>query len=886
MRTMQRSLLGFIACGMAGAAAGTAQAQPFLVNGSGATLLQALFRAPASTNDFIDVNGDGITTGNDPFNAQLAPFDGSAPFTNQHWQVTYRVVGSVNGFRELRDWGFTFADLPDGDPALGSLVTSFSDESLWNRTAFVSAGVANSTANLGNPAGNPTLSTRDGSFAVTTASPGASAGMLIDFAAIDVPVGWSIQQDGAPVFTRVPGEPGYGQNPRTAVNKDGSPTAQENTLAALVGLNGPINVNVQSPDEFTVFDTPITLAPVAAMVNFGVGLEQIKMSDLRHLTATGRRINGENLVKVTRDSGSGTRNAFMNGIGLDPSWGVGENIGTRTVSSSNDLLGPNFQPSNKGGSSRVEGTVRNHRLAIGHTGAERGESRGWLINGQAEALAVQADIKGGTVFARPSLDNVLDGGPDGYNIIGPAVIAQIGNARAAAPSLGGWGWDPSETGPFPGTGLPPRNPEAAAYLNNITRSIAAFVDVPGGDDTFFSPGEFLATQFLLAASATNINNPNPDPSLDVVDIIPNPEFNQSLQDFIRNQSGNVLGLPEFQTFNQNSAGQVPVRTNGPTYSDGVAGGANYIDQAGNAVFYGGTLSMRNKIAGDFNGDGVRSADDAVDMLAAYTQRAGGSAWVAPDGIYGPGAGLDAVIEVLGDFNGDGNFDDADIRYWADGLVLTGGDLDRTMGFAAVDIAAGGNFFGTSLATGVYDDGDSRGDVSGPGALHTRGFQPIGHDGIVDAFDIDYVFANFGDWSDLTRAVNIDLAADMNGDLIIDLEDARVIVEDILDSQTGDVNLDGVVDSLDSDIVNANLGTAGGYADGDLNGDGVVDAADLAVIEGPACGPDFNGDEVVDGADLGTLLSDWGGSGPADLNNDGAVDGADLGTLLSNWGACN
>ena len=216
-------------------------------------------------------------------------------------------------------------------------------------------------------------------------------------------------------------------------------------------------------------------------------------------------------------------------------------------------------------------------------------------------------------------------------------------------------------------------------------------------------------------------------------------------------------------------------------------------------------------------------------------------------------------------------------------MLTGGNLDRAAGFAAVDnTTAGGNFFGTSLATGTYDAGDSRADVSGPASLHTRGFQPIGQDGVVDAFDIDYVCMNFGDWSNLTDAVEIDLAADMNGDLVIDLEDVRVIVEDILDSQTGDVNLDGVVDATDIAIVTANQGTSGGYADGDLNCDGVIDADDLAIVN--PCTTDFTGDGQTDGADLGVLLGAWGTPG-ADLTGDGNTDGADLGILLGAWGGC-
>ena len=85
---------------VSGAATGIATAAPFGVNGSGATLLEALFSAPANTLDFIDADGDSITQ------EQLAPFDATSPFiSSQHWQFTYRVVGSGNGFAEMRDWG-------------------------------------------------------------------------------------------------------------------------------------------------------------------------------------------------------------------------------------------------------------------------------------------------------------------------------------------------------------------------------------------------------------------------------------------------------------------------------------------------------------------------------------------------------------------------------------------------------------------------------------------------------------------------------------------------------------------------------------------------------------------------------------------------------------
>jgi hypothetical protein len=819
-----------------GAAAGVAHAQPYGVNGSGATLLEALFRAPANTLDFIDVDGDGIVQ------EQLAPFDSTFPFlASQHWQFTYRVVGSVNGFEEHRDWSIPYATLANGDAGNFTLNSSFADAAYFNSQQFVAAGVTQGAANANNPGAIPFRVLTNGTHQITTGT-GAGTGIQIDFSALDVPATWAVRlENGAGQYNRVPGGIGYGTNPRTAVNKDGtdaidpvSGNPQDNLLAVLVSRTGAtLNINTTSPDAFTLFDTPVTLTPVSAPVNIGVGLQQIDMSDLRHLNATGRRISGENLMVITRDSGSGTRNAFANGIGLDPSWCVGENVGPRTASSTNDRLGPNFTPSNKGGSSRMDSTVLNHRLAVGHSGAERGQSNGWLINGRCEVLAIRADLRGGTVFARPNIANVVDGGPNGYNVVGLGGIVTLGDARMAPANKGGWGFDPSETGPNPSSNPAMENVEAAAYLNNVTRSVAAVTAVPSDPANAFSPGEFLAIQFVLPATSFNVLEVSPDPTATVIPTVANPDRNDVLTQYVLNDPNNVLALPAYQSFNTVTNGLVPARTTGIVYSDGGTG-SSYLSINGTSIAYGSQLgdtngdsipdNSRNKIAGDFDGDGLRTTADVADMVDAWAFRHAGGSWsggsVNPSGY--------ACPEILGDFDGDGSFNAADLRYWADGLHLVNGALDRRAGFTAVDADFGGNFFGTTLATGSYSNGDSRADVAG--SLVTRGFKPSGHDGIVDATDIDYVCANFGSWADLGDAALIDLSADMNGDLVVDITDVEEIVVNVLDSEIGDVNLDGVRDAADIAIVTANQGMSGGYAMGDLNCDGIIDAADLAIVD--------------------------------------------------------
>lgn len=841
---------------LAGAAAGSsALAQPFVVNISGATLQENFFRAPASTIDFLDLNASGT------IRDQLAPFDVTVPFlAQQYFQVQYRAVGSVNGLVELDTWGTTYA-LTNTD-----ITAAFASRAYNNRTRYINNGATEGPAVPTNPGAAPVRSTTDGTYIATTSQTG---GIQIDIAPLDVPVLWGVSagtaMDADPL--RNPTQPGYGTNDRLATNPDGTETTQGNTLATLVVGN----LNVNSPDAFTIFDTSVAITPVAPITNYGTGLQQVTLTDLQHTYVTGRRKNGENLVVITRDSGSGTRNAFNNGILIDPSWGIGDNIGLRNTSLNNQILGPNFLPSNKGGQGQLEGTLFNHRLAVGYSGPERGVNSGWL-GVQADFLAVLDDVRGGTVYARPTTDNLLDNTVDGFNIQGPAVFATFGDPRAESMANGG-----------DDNGNPlMRNAAAARYINNITRSVESFKDVPGGDESLFTPAEFLALDFLLPTAVDFVPN-----LLDPQILIPNPNLNQLLQDFTRANA--VTSGPAYENFNTGANGRVPTRQTGTVYTDGVPNGANYITQAGSVLAYGSALNTRNKISGDFDGNGVRDLADVPGMIAAWVDRDGGAAW-AP--------GTDACIEILGDFTGDGNFNSDDARYFADGLALVGGrgngegTLNRFAGFEAVDSAFGGNFFGTTLATGAsYTNGASAGDIFGDGSLKTPGYNLIGFDGVVDAFDIDYVCANFGDWENLSDAATMDLSADMNGDLVVDLEDVRVIVEDFLQTEIGDVNLDGVRDATDLSIAQSNLGMMGGWAMGDVNCDGVIDQADLDIIAGATeCPGDTNGDNEINFTDLNTVLTQFGqtGSGLAgDVNDSGTVDFGDLNLILSNFGlSCN
>ncbi len=910
------------ACG----AAGTALAQPTMITGSGATLYENFFTSPASTNDFLGTwDGDG-TAGVflSAFPDQLAPAgDITAPFAaTTEWQLHYRINGSGNGIAELDTFASIFDkfadqtdDDSDTDPSNDVGNSSFTDNAVYNRNDLVLAGVLQGIGDANNRSGTISVPDSTAGYAAIAQTAALSNGFTVDFNTSDVPVSWFAIQGGASRPDATPGSSGYGSNPLTATDAAGNTLATTNLLRPLSVLN----TNTGAPDALTVYSTAVSLAPVAPIVNYGVGADTIYMSDLRHLNATGRRLVGENLVCITRDSGSGTRNAFMNGIGLDPSFGRGENIGDRTTSSVNDRVGPDYTPSNKGGSSRMDATLQNTRLGAGHTGAERLSNNGYFADGDFNCYAVIADIKGGTVAARPTAAAAIDGTADGFNIIAPAAFSHRGDPRNALAADGGWGWRnlpavtaaigaptpaQDESGPNPFAANPTNpNPGLNRYINNIRRSVQQFIAVPGGASSDFMPGEFLAANFFLTAAPDNVPETDPSSATQPIPIVVNTDQNPGVR--AETMVSSTLLDPDYAAFDAAATGRAPFRTTGFVYSDGVAGGSSYVDQSGAAIAYGAVLSVRNKIAGDFNNDGTRSSADAADLVAAFVDRSGGAAWAA---------GTDACVEILGDFNNDGNFDEADVRYFADGLVLadngldvvpvmpdglggfTSGDgatdatLDRTLGFTSVDAAAaGGNFFGTTLATGAaYETGDSRGDVTGSGGV-TPGAAPVGADGTIDHLDIDYVCANFGDWTDLGTAVNIDLSCDMNGDLVVDGADVNALVIDILETAYGDVDLDGDVDSADEAIVSANQGMSpAGWADGDTDCDGDVDADDLAVFNAKCAFADCDANGTINLDDIDCFVAAFlgGDLAGADCDDNGTINLDDIDCFVASFlGGC-
>ncbi|MEM9065646.1 MAG: GC-type dockerin domain-anchored protein [Planctomycetota bacterium] len=854
MKSLQKAAL-LAACG---ATAGIASAQPFVINIFGATLQEQFFIAPASTNDFIDVDGDSFTTGGGLVD-QLA-LDGVN--SSSWWQVHYRAVGSGNGIAELVALGGRGV-YDTADEANGVLGTA--SDAYVNREFYMAGGSAVGSADAANSGFTPNRSTTDGTFALTNSTDPADSGVHTDLAPSDVPTFWfaRVGDESTADFSRNPGDLGYGFNPKRSVDLnglsadiDGDMVVDPDTEAVVLGGRnsqlrslGALNNQTQFPDENTVFDNSIAYTPVAGITNFGHGMTSILFTEQQHSLLSGRLPNGWNIIQVTRDSGSGTHNAYISSFDIDPAHGLGENVGQRANSSTNDNAGPFFTPGNAGGSSRMEGKTKAARIGIGYTGAGRliGDDLG---AGRLETLLIIHDNEvgtdaGGTAFAthtgaRPFIDNVVDNEPSNPNrwrVGGPAVLASVGDYTLPAS-------DPVAI----------ENQNAADYLDNFFSSLAALNAAPGGAATLFTPGEAMAV-FFIAPAAANYSQDLFEPA----SWLPNPLLNTTVQSFTR--ATNTLADPAYNTFGTFSTfGANPVRTDGFSYTDGGMG-SGYTAQDGSNLADGVQTLAVNGLSFDFDQNGSVTTADFVDAWTALTNRAA----------YAPGTQIS--IEIIGDLNVDGNYDLLDLRYAADGYVLTGGALDRAANFLALDNAAGGNAFGTTLANGSYSAGDARADVTNSSLDAAPGWQPWAADGVVDCFDITYItrqlqidtITNSVEWADPFEAQFADLSADLTGDLVIDQADVDAIFA-ILGTSQGDINLDGVIDAADEAIVTGNLGLSPAtYCQGDIDGDGSVGANDAA----------FFGGCVADLTTTGATLQGQPGFGIPD----GTADLDDLGYFL-------
>lgn len=99
---------------------------------------------------------------------------------------------------------------------------------------------------------------------------------------------------------------------------------------------------------------------------------------------------------------------------------------------------------------------------------------------------------------------------------------------------------------------------------------------------------------------------------------------------------------------------------------------------------------------------------------------------------------------------------------------------------------------------------------------------VNGDTLVDVRDVEAVFAAAANSS-------ADSTFDVNEDGQIAASDGTHIVETILQTKAGDLDLNGKVEFADFLVLSTNFGKAGSYADGDADGDGLVAFADFLLL---------------------------------------------------------
>ncbi|KKO00705.1 hypothetical protein LCGC14_0124790 [marine sediment metagenome] len=208
-----------------------------------------------------------------------------------------------------------------------------------------------------------------------------------------------------------------------------------------------------------------------------------------------------------------------------------------------------------------------------------------------------------------------------------------------------------------------------------------------------------------------------------------------------------------------------------------------------------TAPITGRVFEDLNGNGVQDAGErglngrTVELVDAAT-----------------GQVLVAQITQIADLNGDGVIDPTAESGLYDFLFLTPGDYD-------VRLVSATNWNAT-------DPADAAHSVS---IGYTVGQSFPGRD-FGSRLIVDEWFSNVG------PVGAIDPAYDLDDDGDVDAEDVAILIHDVLNTELGDTNLDGIVDGIDLAVMRTDFGRSPvGWSGGDLNGDRLVDSTDLAIL---------------------------------------------------------
>lgn len=235
--------------------------------------------------------------------------------------------------------------------------------------------------------------------------------------------------------------------------------------------------------------------------------------------------------------------------------------------------------------------------------------------------------------------------------------------------------------------------------------------------------------------------------------------------------------------------------------------------------------------GDLNGDFVENADD-IDFLNREINAAAANAtrpknWALDfDGVSGLTRGLDLqpgstattgdltqFLKAFGTLYGDTDLS-GEVEFTSDGYgTFTTGPTSA--GWAGMDFNGNGSLgFTSDFNPGHANDGPAYRQ------LRAIDLDFAGNDGVLNASDIDVLAA------EIRNSTN-DADFDVTLDGVVDQDDYEFYVFQIIGALRGDLNLNGVINTV-SDYNSMSVGP-GGWADGDLDGDGYVYQAEIDYV---------------------------------------------------------
>jgi glycosidase len=188
---------------------------------------------------------------------------------------------------------------------------------------------------------------------------------------------------------------------------------------------------------------------------------------------------------------------------------------------------------------------------------------------------------------------------------------------------------------------------------------------------------------------------------------------------------------------------------------------------------------------------------------------------------------------LGDTNFDGTYAANDVSGLSTAMEVlvypNGSNQNNTQFNAAADLNADGLMDSRDLY-GVRDRFRSIGAppaaiTAAENAVRRRGDLSGIYAGFADAGDIDFLYDNFGNTT-WRFDLDVDGWPTPSG---ADQQDVDVLVRIILETEYGDANLDGQVNSDDFNALASNFGGSGTWATGDFSGNGLINSDDFNLL---------------------------------------------------------